>query len=105
MPKERLGRVLGSTKNHGNIVTQWVLTDKGTVLPCRIMGRLNDEEIHSPTEMKKREVFDSMIQSKLGDSIVPPPAPIDENDTQDEDEAFTDEAAPSCTASNLLLTN
>jgi len=73
MPKERLDRVLGPAKNHGNIMTQWVLTSNGTIVPRRTLRRLKEEELHNPTELQKRDVFTSVIQSKLGDSMSPPP--------------------------------
>ena len=92
MPKERLGRVLGPAKNHGNIMTQWVLTSNGTIVPRRTLRRLKEEELHNPTELQKRDVFTSVIQSKLGDSMTPPPQ--DTEDSRFDEATRDDEVSP-----------
>ena len=79
MPKGRLGRVLGPAKNYGNMMTQWILTSNGTIVPLRTLRRLQEEELYSPTETQKRDVFSSLIQAKLGDSMSPPPEPPDDS--------------------------
>lgn len=67
--KEVLGRVLGPMKNEGNLMTQAVLKSNGLVVPRRTCRRLTVSELHSPTEQKKRELFDDLIRKKLGDSV------------------------------------
>ena len=76
--KERLGRVLGPTKNEGSEMSQAVLTAKGTVVPRRSLRPLLPEEITSESEKRKRAIFDDLITKKLGDSLtkpIKPPAP------------------------------
>lgn len=75
--KEKLGRALGPLKNEGNEMAQGVLTSKGTVIPRRTLRKLNKSELHSESEKRKRQLFDDLIRSKLGDSISPPSKPLD----------------------------
>ena len=74
--KESLGRILGPSKNEGNEMAQWVLTRKGTVVPRRSCRRLTQEELDSPSEVKKRDTFDKIIKLKLGDCMSLPPTPV-----------------------------
>ena len=56
----------------------------------------NIAELHSPVEHKKRDVFDALIERRMGTSINPPPTPEDrdpatedpsnENNLDDDDE-------------------
>ncbi len=78
--KEKLGRVLGPIKNEGNEMAQAVLTSKGTVVPRRTMRRLTTGELNSESEKRKREIFDDVIRSKLGDSMNFPPQRKDVKD-------------------------
>ena len=71
--KEKLGRILGPTKNEGNEMVQAVLNSKGIVVPRRTVRRLTVAEMNSNSEQKKRDMFDAFIRSKLGDSISMPP--------------------------------
>ena len=76
--KEKLGRVLGPLRNEGNEMAQAVLTSTGKVIPRRTLRRLRQDEITNPIEIEKRNRFDTLIKSKLGDSATFPPykAPI-----------------------------
>ena len=56
--KEVLERVLGAAREAGNEMAQWILKVNGRVVPRRSFRPLRDDEIHSPVEIKKREVFD-----------------------------------------------
>ena len=67
--KEKLGRVLGPLLNEGNEMAQAILTSKGTIVPRRSMRKLTHGELHSDSEKKKRNLFDSIIVKKLGDSM------------------------------------
>ena len=71
--KEKLGRVLGPIKNEGNEMAQAILTSKGTVVPRRTIRRLRKEELYSEVEKRKRQLFDDLIRSKMGDSMRFPP--------------------------------
>ena len=91
--KEMLGRVLGPAKGEGNEMAQWVLKANGRIVPRRTCRPLNTSELHSPTEKRKRDVFNRLIEAKLGTSINPPrndPADIDEGENN-EHEPYEDE--------------
>ena len=70
--KEVLGRVLGPARGDGNEMCQWVLKANGSVVPRRTVRPLQVAEIHSPIEIKKRKVFDELIERRHGTSINPP---------------------------------
>ena len=55
---------------------QHVLNDQGNVLPYQNIRRLTKDEHRSAAESLKRDNFDIIIKSKLGDSMTPPPQPI-----------------------------
>lgn len=67
-----LGRVLGPSRGEGNEMSQWVLKSNGRVVPTRNVRPLKTEELHSPVEIKKRKVFDELIERRWGNSINPP---------------------------------
>ena len=69
--KEILGRVLGPLKGEGNEMAQWILKANGNVVPWRSPRPLTMAELHSPTELKKREVFDKLIERRWGNAIIP----------------------------------
>jgi hypothetical protein len=58
--REVLGRVLGPAKGEGNEMAQWMLKANGQVVPRRSSRPLKVDEIHSVTEIKKREIFDGL---------------------------------------------
>ena len=71
--REVLGRVLGPAKNEGNAMAQSILKANGKVVPRRTSRPLKVDEIHSPTEIKKREIFDGLIERRWGTYNSPPP--------------------------------
>jgi hypothetical protein len=93
--REILGRVLGPAKGEGNEMAQWILKANGNVIPRRSSRPLKVDEIHSATEMKKRETFDGLIERRWGTSINPPKPTDDVEDLdtkefeehEDEDES------------------
>jgi hypothetical protein len=62
--RELLGRVLGPSKGAGNEMAQLILKANGKVVPRRSSRPLKVDEIHSPTEIKKRAVFDGLIERR-----------------------------------------
>ena len=70
--REVLGRVLGPAKGEGNEMAQWILKANGHVVPRRSSRPLKADEIHSATEVKKRAIFDGLIERRWGTSINPP---------------------------------
>lgn len=93
LQSEVLGRALGPAINTGNLMTQWVLVRSGNIVPMTTTRPLNEAETNSPTEKRKREVFDAAIRKKLGDSLNGmDPAEADPNprvgDTLDSEEIY-----------------
>jgi hypothetical protein len=80
--QEVLGRVLGPAKGEGNEMAQWMLKANGRVAPRRSLRPLKVDEIHSVTEIKKREIFDGLMKRRCGTSINPPKY-ADSKDTDD----------------------
>jgi hypothetical protein len=72
-------------------MAQWILKANGNVVPRRSQRPLKVDELHSPTEMKKREIFDGLIKRRWGTSIKPPTISDNDNDftvyEDDEEEA------------------
>jgi hypothetical protein len=75
--KEKLGRALGPLRNEGNEMAQAILTSKGTIIPRRTIRKLKQDELISEIEKRKRQLFDDLIRSTLGDSMNMPPKPLD----------------------------
>ena len=69
--KEVLGRVLGPARGSGNEMAQWTLKANGRVVPRRSLRPLKVDELHSPVEIKKREVFDELIKRRWGSPMTP----------------------------------
>ena len=69
--KEVLGRVLGPARGAGNEMAQWILQANGRVVPRRSSRPLEVDELHSPVEHKKREVFDELIKRRWGSPMTP----------------------------------
>ena len=70
--KKVLGRVPGPARGAGNEIAQWILKVNGRVVLRRSLRPLKVDEIHSPLEIKKREVFDELIQRRWGTLMTPP---------------------------------
>jgi hypothetical protein len=67
--KKKLGRVLGPAKHIGNEMEQYVLTDKGSIIPRRTVRPLTAEELKQPFIQHRMMLFDTMIYEKYGDSM------------------------------------
>jgi hypothetical protein len=50
---EQLGRCLGPALNAGTVMSQWVLTRQGNVIPRQTLRKLTPSELMSETETKK----------------------------------------------------
>ena len=82
--REVLGRVLGPACGEGNEMAQWVLKANGKVVPQRSLRPLTIAEQHNAVENKKRNVFDALIERRMGTSINPPPTPEDRDPTMED---------------------
>jgi hypothetical protein len=67
-----------------------VLKGFGKVAPRRSVRPLNPSEIHSKVEIKKRRIFDDLIERKHGTSINPLKPMKGESDTKEPDDADGD---------------
>ena len=97
-PSPVLGRCLGPEKNEGNKILQWVLNQHGQIVPRKNTCKLTPGEFLRESEIKKREVFDSSIKTRYGESFTLPKI-IKRNrvNPQDDDGTFDlpfDEVAP-----------
>jgi hypothetical protein len=81
--REVLGRVLGPANGEGNEMAQWIIKPNGNVVPCRTVRPLQVDEVHSPTEIKEREIFDELIERRWGTSINWPKVK-DENENEND---------------------
>ena len=70
--KEVLGRVLGPARGAGNEMAQWTLKANGRDDNRRSLRPLKVDELHSPNEIKKGEVFDEVIKRRWGTPMTPP---------------------------------
>ena len=62
------------------------------MIPRRTVRPLRTEELHSPVEEKKREIFDALIRRKLGNSWIHNPQEIKETGVDDNAwEEYSDE--------------
>ena len=85
-----LRRVLRPAMGEGNEMAQWILKANGNAVPRWSSRPLKVDEIHLPTEIKKREIFNGLIERRWGTSINPPKWSSEKSD-DNEFEEFEDE--------------
>ena len=85
-----LGRVLGPAKGAGNEMAQWILKVDGNVVQRHSSRLPKLDKVHSPTEIKKRQILNRSIEKRWGTSINPP-KPSSENSDDNEFEEYEDE--------------
>jgi hypothetical protein len=78
--REILGQILCPATGEG------VLKANGNVVPRRTCRPLNVAELHSPTEIEKRKIFDTVIRGRWGTSMSPPPTVKGASDNVEEEE-------------------
>ncbi len=85
--KECLGQCLGPAKNKGNVMANWILTQKSTVIPqCSICWLTLDEySVSNEVDLAKRTAFNADVREKLGDSIKLPSTRLPKFVSQDWD--------------------
>eukprot|EP00957_Ditylum_brightwellii_P009604 724218-Ditylum_brightwellii.AAC.1 len=64
--KEILCRILGPAKGEGNEMAQWVKKGNDNVVPRLTLRSLKAEELNSETEIRSRNLFDSLIERRWG---------------------------------------
>ena len=52
-------------------MAQWILKANGRDVPKRALSPLTVDELHSPVDLKKREVFDELIKRRWGSPMTP----------------------------------
>ena len=77
----------------GNDMAQWKFNSNGYVVPRRTLPPLHVNDIHSPEEHKKRNIFGDLIERWWGTSINPPPVSTTRNDNIWEENEDKDESA------------
>ena len=98
---EVLGQILGPTRGEGNEMVQWILKANGRVVPRQSLQPLTTTERHSPVEEKKQNVFDGLIERRMGTSINPPPT-TDETTKQNDLDNDMDEPVESPDHEDIL---
>jgi hypothetical protein len=93
--------VLGPAKGEGNEMAQWILKANGQVVPGRSSRPLKVDEIHSVTEIKKREIFDGLIKRRWGTSINPPKYADSEDTDDNEFSEYEDDDEPKRTVPDI----
>ena len=83
--------MLGPLRGEGNEMAQWILKANGNIVPQQSPRPLTVAKLHSPTELKKREIFDKLIERRWGSAIIPPKL---DNDTKEWSEYEDDEEEP-----------
>ena len=66
---EVLGQVLVPARGAGNKMAQLIIKENGLVVPWRMLQQLQVDEVHSTQELKKKQVFNSMIKRIWGTSL------------------------------------
>ena len=66
---QKLGRVLGPTTNAGSVMSQWVLTSTGDVIPIQTLRSLTNSEYNNDSMKQQMNDFTTKIKKKLGDSL------------------------------------
>ena len=66
-------------------MSQWILKPNGNVVPRRTCRPLNTEELHSPEEKRKREIFDKLIEKRWGNPMTPSKSNVKEQETNIDD--------------------
>ena len=68
-------------------MSQWLLKPNVRVVPRRTTRPLNNAELCSAVEIRKRKKFDALVGGKLGTSMIPPKEEIPEfKEYEDDDE-------------------
>ena len=106
--QEVLGRVLGPAKGKGNEMAQWILKANGNVVPRQTVRPLNVAEKNSDIELNKRKIFDSLIERRWGNPIMPPKTtpsynPYEVYEDDDEKPRIMPEIEESVDASGTLM--
>ena len=89
-----LARALGPAINSANEMAQWMLKINGQIVPRRTARPLTDEELASPVEQRKRDIFDKAIRDQMGTSMFQPNGEIPLDDDLQVEPYEDDEESP-----------
>ena len=90
-PSEHLGQVLGPAEHAGHVMSQWVLTSTGDVLPIQTCRRLTESEKDNAELKEKMMEFTTFVKDKFGNSSKEPETPLDHVPIQEYYEDDVDE--------------
>ena len=84
---------------------QWVLKQHGQIVPQQTMRKITPDKLLRESEIKKRELFNSAIKTRYGDSFtLSEKFNIKRGNTQDDDGTFDltfDEVAPDISETDI----
>ena len=79
LARKRLGRVLGPARGQGNEMCQYIMDERGNIIPRRTLRKLRVDELHSKDEESKRDIFTALITKRYGSTFQPQFAPRRKN--------------------------
>ena len=74
-------------------MAQWILKSNGYVVPRRTIRTLHVDELYSPEDQKKRNIFGALIERRWVTSVNPPPVSTTSNGDIWEEHKDKDESA------------
>ena len=77
--REVLGWVLVPVKREGNDMDKWIIKPNGNVLPRQKLMPLKVTDVHSETDSKKRDTFDSLMDKMCWISVSLPTSTVKGN--------------------------
>ena len=77
----------------GNEMVQWILKSNRYIVPIQTLRPLHVDELHSPEDQKKQNIFGALIERRWGTSIKPPSVSTTSNDNIWEEHEDEDESA------------
>ena len=87
-PSEHLGRCLGTSRNQGNSMSQYVLLESGKVISIQTLWSLTEAEVQNPSERARRNKFDDAIKKLYGDTEAPPDGWVQRRWRSDDDHQY-----------------
>ena len=72
LPTEKLGRCLGPANNQIHVVSQYVLTDSGEVIPIQTLRMLTQSGMENDEVKQQQEIYSETILRRYGDHKSPP---------------------------------
>ena len=108
LPKSNFGRFLGPCHNNSDKLTMNIMTENGSIVPCRTIIPLTMAEMNMPDAKRQCVIFDNIIREKHRDSMNLPPWQMEANEKRkDNDCSFIpykdDESEPHLIPENDVI--